>query len=226
MDKKKVSTKLLVLIAIVVIIIVIIVSNNVKQNSIKKEITQEYSLLMDEKLDSFLASTDPSYLEFPPSDYDSELGLTNISYEISRIKKEEDRYILYVDIFLTCESENSENNNALLAHDVKYEFESLLYDMDDEICGYECSYCSYKDLDYYNEDMITVYINNEKILSPQQRDTNKNKDTTKCEVCGKRYNDDSENASSIARTNMCSSCYKDFKATKDAIDSLNKLPVD
>ena len=80
--------------------------------------------------------------------------------------------------------------------------------------------------DYYNEDMITVYINNEKILSPQQRDTNKNKDTTKCEVCGKRYNDDSENASSIARTNMCSSCYKDFKATKDAIDSLNKLPVD
>ena len=226
MEKKEISAKWFMLVAVVAIIAIVIVGNNVKQNNIKKEISQEYSTLMDEKLDEFLASTKPSYFEFAPSDYDRELGLTNINYEISRIKKEDDRYILYLDIYLTCDSENTENENALLAHDVKYEFEDFLWDVDDEICGYECSYCSYKSLDYYNENMITVYINNEKVLYPQQHDTDKYKDTTKCEVCGKRYNDGSENASSIARTNMCTSCYKDFKATKDAIDALDELPVD
>lgn len=222
--KKKLPIKLIMFFAIALIIVFIIVVNNAKQNSIKNEIAQEYSLLMDERLEEFLASTKPSYFDFSPSEYTSELGLADISYEITRIEKEDDRYMLFVDVFLTCESVNSENDNALLAHDVKYEFESLLY-YQDEIAGYECSYCSYKDLDYYNENMITVYINNEKILYPQKRDTDKYKDTTKCEVCGKRYNDDSENASSIARTNMCTSCYRDFKATKDAIDSINERPV-
>ena len=114
MDKKKISTKWFMLVAVVTIIAIVIIGNNVKQNNIKKEITQEYSTLMDEKLEMFLASTKPSYFEFAPSDYDSELGLTNIDYEISRIKKEDDRYILHLDIYLTCNSQNTENENALL----------------------------------------------------------------------------------------------------------------
>lgn len=222
---KKVSTKGVVLIAIIAIISIVIVCNNVKQNNIKKEIIEEYSTLMDERLETLLSSTEPSYLGFSPSEYDTELGLTDISYEISRIKKEDDGYVLYLDIFLTCESQNSENENSLLAHDVKYEFEKLLWDMDDEICGYECSYASYKGLEYYGVDMITLYINNEKFFYPQSRDTNKYKDTTKCQVCGKRYNDGSQNASSIARTNMCSSCYQNYKTKQNAIDKLNELPV-
>lgn len=225
---KKISTKGFVLIAIIAIISIVIVCNNVKQNNIKKEIIEEYSSLMDERLETFLSSTKSNYLGLSPSEYDSELGLTDISYEISRVKKEDDEYVLYLDVFLTCESQNSENENSLMAmaHDVEYEFLELLWDTDDEICGYECSYASHKDLDYYGEDMITVYINNEKILYPQSRDTDKYEDTTKCQVCGKRYNNGSENASSIARTNMCSSCYKNYKTTQNAIDKLNELPVD
>lgn len=223
---KKISTKGVVLIAIIAIISIVIVCNNVKQNNIKKEIIEEYSTLMDERLETFLSSTKPSYLGFSPSEYDRELGLTDISYEISRINKEDDEYVLYLDIFLTCQSNNSENENSLMAHDVKFAFEELLWDMDDEICGYECSYSSYKNLEYYGEDMITVYVNNEKILYPQSRNTDKYEDTTKCQVCGKRYNKGSQNASSIARTNMCLSCYKNYKTTQNAIDKLNELPVD
>ena len=223
---KKISTKGIVLIAIIAVISIIIVCNNIKQNNIKKEIIEEYSTLMDERLEAFLSSTKTSYFDFSPSEYNSKLGLTDISYEISRIKKEDDKYVLYLDIFLTCQSNNSENENSLLAYDVEEEFEHLLWDMDDEICGYECSYASYKDLDYYGEEMITVYINDEKIIYPQARDTDKYKDTTKCQVCGKRYNDGSQNASSIARTNMCSSCYNNYKAKQNAIDKLNELPVD
>lgn len=222
---KKISTKGIVLIAIIAVISIIIVCNNAKQNNIKKEIIEEYTTLMDERLETFLSSTKSSYLGFSPSEYDSKLGLSDISYEISRIKKEDDEYVLYLDVFLTCESQNSENENSLLAHDVEFEFQDFLWNAE-EICGYECSYSSSKGLDYYGVDMITVYINNEKILSPQSRDTDKYKDTTKCQVCGKRYNNGSENASSIARTNMCSSCYKNYKTTQNAIDKLNELPVD
>lgn len=42
----------------------------------------------------------------------------------------------------------------------------------------------------------------------------------KCSACGKRYKDGSDNASSIARTSMCTSCYQNYKWKQDVIDEL------
>lgn len=219
MKVKSFSAKMIAFILIVVVLASIIVTNTVKQNEIKEEILCGYTEIMDARLENFLDSTKTSYFDFPPSEYGERLGLTEITYEVTNIKKEDDIYVLSVDIFLICDHDNLENDNELLAHDVKYEFYDLQYD-DFEIGGYECSYCSYKDLDYYNEELITVYVNGERILSPQKRDSNKNEGTVKCEVCGKRYKDTSDNATSIALTNMCTSCYEGYKWKQDIIDEL------
>lgn len=42
----------------------------------------------------------------------------------------------------------------------------------------------------------------------------------KCSACGKSYKDGSDNASSIARTSMCTSCYENYKWKNDVIDEL------
>ena len=45
----------------------------------------------------------------------------------------------------------------------------------------------------------------------------------KCSACGKSYKDGSDNASSIARTSMCTSCYQNYKWKKNVTD---ELPID
>ena len=163
------------------------------------------------------------------------MGLEEINYEIVEIITEkgshDDKYVLDVEIQLICEESGSNDDRYELANEVFWTF----YDIQSIISGieigeYECSYYPTEDPEYSYEDLITIFVNGEKIIYPEahepdNNDTSKYKDTVKCEVCGKRYNKDSDNASSIARTNMCSSCYKDFKATKDAIDAIKELPV-
>ena len=36
-----------------------------------------------------------------------------------------------------------------------------------------------------------------------------------CQVCGRTFNWDSENASSIRRTNMCTTCYSNYKWARE-----------
>ena len=241
MVKKKISTKWLILIAIVVIIAIVFVGNNVKQNNIKKEIVAGYSEIIDEVLEEYLSGTGTDrWGNVRENEYATKLGLEEINYEIVEITTEEglyggshdDTYVLNVDIQLSCSRSGSTEEKAELAKEVFWTF----YDVQNitsgiEIGDYECSYYPTEDPEYSYEDLITVSINGEKIIYPEShepdnKDNSKYKDTIKCEVCGKRYNKGSDNASSIARTNMCTSCYKDFKATKDAIDALNELPVD
>ena len=132
--------------AVALIIVFIIVVNNAKQNSIKNEITQEYSSLMDERLEEFLASKKPSYFEFSPNEYDSELGLSNINYEITNIKKAYEKMLVdnldlvvwgYVADFLD-DNENVLNSRKCMVNGICEKGNADILTKKDTlgICGY------------------------------------------------------------------------------------------
>lgn len=87
MKVKRFSAKMIAFILIVVVLASIIVTNTGKQTEIKEEILCGYTEIMDARLENFLDSTKTSYFDFPPSEYGERLGLTEITYEVTNIKK-------------------------------------------------------------------------------------------------------------------------------------------
>lgn len=195
--------------------------------SSKKAFIEEYSTLMDERLDEFFEFDEIRYLPVAPCEYEEEFGLQKIDYEVTSIKKENDTYIVEVviDIKLDDSIALNETERNLLAHEIEWEFSYLESVTDGYLKETDCywSYSSSENLDYMFVELITVNINGETVIGPGKRDRD-NDDEVRCPVCGSSYSSTSDSASSIARTNMCSSCYKDYETTQVYMDAIDELP--
>lgn len=219
-DNKKIAIISIVLIAIAIVTIVV-VSNSIKSKTIKEEyktIKEEYSKAIDAKIEEYLSGDDREEAD--------EMGLTDISYELTKIEKDDGNNLLSVSIYITTDGrEDWETAQELLAYEVEEECFKLAEGQKDEfyLGKYRCSYRAGSWHDYAFDELITTYVDGNKIHYPEILDTSSSKDTVKCEVCGKKYNKGSDNAKSISRTNMCSRCYSNFKWTQDAI---KEMPVD
>lgn len=51
-------------------------------------------------------------------------------------------------------------------------------------------------------------------------------DPNKCGVCGKTYNEGTDNSKSISFTGMCSRCYSNFEVANEAKEYLRNQPID
>ena len=196
----KISKKWFILVAIVAIIIVVVVSNKVKQEQIKKEIITGYSEIMDVVLDEYLAGTGTDrWGNTRENEYAIKLGLEEINYKIVNITTEEglyggshdDTYVLDVEIRLVCSKSGTSDDMRELADEVFWTF----YDIQSitsgiEIGDYECSYYPTEDPNYAYEELITIYVNGNKVLSPYRHEPSDDKDddnSVKCRRsgCGK-----------------------------------------
>lgn len=128
-------------------------------------------------------------------------GLEEINYEIVEITREEglycgshdDTYVLNVEIRLVCSKSGSSEDKQELADEVFWTF----YDIQSitsgiEIGEYECSYYPTEDPNYAYEDLITIYVNGDKIISPYWHEPDDGKDDNDAEIikcrrsgCGK-----------------------------------------
>ena len=186
MKKINISKKWIILIAIIAVIAIVVVANNVKQENIKKEIIAGYSEIIDEVLEEYLSGTGTDrWGDTRKNKYAIQMGLGEIDYEIVNITSEEglyrgshdDTYVLTVEIRLSCSKSGSREDIEELADEVFWTF----YDVQSitsgiEIGEYECSYYPTDDPNYAYEDLITIYVNGEKIISPYWHEPDNDKD--------------------------------------------------
>lgn len=211
--KNKNKILLCIVIIALAIVAIVAVSNSIKTKTIK----EEYSKAIDAKIEEYLSGDDK-----PQAD---EMGLTDISYELTKIEKDDGNNLLSVSIYITTDGRADwETAQSLLAYEVEQECFGLSEggSSDFYLGKYRCSYRAGSWHDYAFHELITTYVDGKKIHYPEIIDTSSSKDTSKCQVCGKKFNKGSDNAKSISRTNMCSSCYSNFKWTQDAI---KEMPV-
>jgi len=189
--------KLFIVIAITIIFIIAI--HAIKQINIKKEIIAGYSEIIDIVLDEYLAGTGlDRWGNIRENEYAIKTELNEIAYEIVEITAEEglyrgnhdDTYVLNVVVYLTCTDEISNSDKQKLADEVFwtfYDIQSVAYGI--EIGDYKCSYYPTDDSDYAYKDLITIYVNGDKIIYPHRRETNNTNESNlvKCRRsgCGK-----------------------------------------
>ena len=235
--EQKINKKLIILIAVISLVLLagLIFGAKVlvdKQEQQKIEtIKAEYTELIDAKIDAYLSRS------FEDQSYDQrEFGIEDVSVEVKDIvyEKEKNLYIINVAAYVqTGVTALDDTELSLISYDIQYgvlrlaEKNGLAGNF--TVAGYRCSYQPSSSIDgntvSRSDALITVYVNNQVGSAPETTTIklDDDKDAVKCESCGNKYKKGSENAKSIARTNMCSSCYTNFKSMSDA---LNEMPIE
>lgn len=207
------SKKKIIVFGIVVIVLVIVVCailSVIKHNTIKKE----YAIVIDEKIEEYMSGSNP-------------YGVSNIEYEITDIFKYDGTETMNVTFYLTTADKEIDNiEQSLLAYEVEDEVIMIKKptikstDTSFMLGRYKCDYVNMKYTgkygDFYAQNLITVYVNGEKILYPEVIEVDSS--TVRCKSCGTKYKKESSNAESISKTGMCSSCYEGFKGMSNAIE--------
>lgn len=174
------KNKILILFIVAVVISFFVIKNY----CIKKSIKEEYISLMDAKLENFIEE----------EEYARQADVKEISYKIKKIKEYDDEYMIEVEAYLICNRDSLDFDAQMAAYGLADKFKN--YDL--EINGYECTHRCIKYNGYYSEDLITVYINDEKFIYPKRKDEKKKESALErsskiCRVsgCGKqaKYSD-------------------------------------
>lgn len=211
-NKKVIAAAAAVVLIIIAIVIARFCAGNAIRNGIPDIVDSKINVLVEEAKN-------------PESKSDARaMGLQKVTYEITKIKKEKGVYILSLQFNCICENKDaSETTKSLLAYDVEDCFDT--YD-DFYIGKYHCRYYSddWKN-GYAYKPVVFAYVNDELIHQPEKWSASDDKDTVKCDVCGKYYKKGSENAKSIQKTNMCENCYSNYKWTQEVKKAIDNLPV-
>ena len=235
--EQKISKKSIIIIAVVSLVLLVGLIFGAKILADKQEqkkaetIKAEYTERIDAKIDAYLSRS------FEDQSYEQrEFGIEDVSVEVKDIvcEKESNLYIIHVAAYVqTRTTALDDTDRSLISHDIKNGVLRLAekngLSGKFTVAGYKCCYQPSGSIDgntvsLYDE-QITVYINEQTGHVPETTtvELDDDKDAVKCQVCGNKYKKGSDNAKSINRTNMCSSCYKNYKTLSDAMD---EMPVD
>ena len=218
------ATGIISIILIVGLVFGIKALNKMQEQKAIETISAEFSNIIDANISAFL-SRDESKQTFDQRVY----GIDSVTYEITNIYKDNDEYVISVDVYVT--TPYSKLNDAVTSS-ISHGILQNIFSMDKKtgisgdfrIAGYQCTYRpAFRD-GVSHDERITVYVNDFTGRTPEDREVevSTDKDAVKCQVCKKQYKKGSNNAKSINRTNMCSSCYANYKSMSDA---LNELPI-
>lgn len=226
------SKKQIILIAAISLVILagLIISGIIFANQQEQKKADDIRAAYTEQIDAKIAA----YLNCSESEksYEQrEFGIYDVSVEVNGIVKEktENQYVINAAVSVqTHITALDETDRSLISHDVKNRVLRLAEKNglagDFTLAGQKCTYTPSGSVDgntvsLYGE-QITVYINGQGSHTPETTtmELDNDKDTVQCQVCGNKYKKDSDNAKSINRTNMCSSCYNNYKTLSDALD--------
>ena len=235
--EQKINRKQIILIAVISLSVLIglIIGGKVladKQEQKKKDdIRAAYTAEIDAKIDAYLSRS-----ESEKSYEQREFGIYDVAVEVTDIYEDdtENRYVICVAAYVqTRNTALDDTDRSLISYDIKDGILRLAKSNgmagNFTLAGQKCTYRPSGDVDgntvsLYDE-QVTVYINQQAGHAPETTtvELEDDKDAVKCQVCGSKYKKGSENAKSINRTNMCSSCYRNYKTLSDALD---EMPVD
>ncbi len=228
---QKPNKKLLIIAASIISIILIVglifgikALTKMQEQKIIETIEAEFSSIIDANITAFLSRSE-SEQTFDQRIY----GIDNVTYEITNIYKDNDEYVISVAVYVTSPYTKL---NETVSSSISYAILQNIFAMDKKtgisadfrIAGYPCTYRPAFSDGVSHDSRITVYVNEFTGRTPEDRevDVSTDKDAVKCQVCKKQYKKGSNNAKSINRTNMCSSCYANYKSMSGA---LNETPI-
>lgn len=123
---------------------------------IESTIKSGFYEIMDERIDSFILT----------NEYAIKAGLNKVDYKIVDIDKVRDDYVIRLTVELQCEKDSDDYSSIMAAHGIVFELSKDYYDL--KLGDYNCTVISLKYDDYYSEELITVFVNDDMVLYPSK----------------------------------------------------------